>query len=77
MHPLFNGDEMKFIGTGIVWDKDANKPLCEFENGFYETEDKDEIEKLLAAGFKQEEIPTIQEVKLPEIIQEPKGKKKK
>lgn len=48
---------MKFYGHGIVWDKDNNKSLCEFENGEYETNDKREITLLTELGFECDEEP--------------------
>lgn len=36
----------KFKGTGLVWDKDKNKPLCKFIKGEYKTEDTREINLL-------------------------------
>lgn len=45
---------MKFYGHGIVWDVKEDKPLCQFEDGVYETTDKREIEALKKAGFEGE-----------------------
>ena len=41
------GEDMKFKGTGIVWDRYNNKTLVNFNNTeIYETTDKQEIEIL-------------------------------
>lgn len=42
---------MKFYGTGIVWNGREDKPLCRFQNGEFETNDKETAEILLALGF--------------------------
>jgi hypothetical protein len=43
---------MKFKGTGIVWDKDRKKRLCEFVNGIAEVDER--AGKILTAqGFAQ------------------------
>lgn len=46
---------MKFYGSGIVWNKTNNKRLCKFINGEYETEDKQEINLLIEAGYRSEQ----------------------
>lgn len=78
---------MRFLGVGIVWDKDKNKSLCEFKNGFYDTEIQEEIDKLLGLGYQNtettieviEESPIQEESPITEIIigDKTKGKKKK
>lgn len=45
---------MKFKGAGIVWDVENNKPLCKFENGFYETKVKREQDALKKLGYKED-----------------------
>lgn len=50
---------MKFLGTGIVWDKDNDRMLCEFKKtglrqGELETFDKNLIKKLKELGYKYE-----------------------
>ena len=42
---------MKFYGNGIVWDGTADKPLCRFVGGEYETADRKVIAKLKALGY--------------------------
>ena len=42
---------MKFYGAGIVWNGREDKPLCRFQNGEFETNDKETAEILLALGF--------------------------
>jgi hypothetical protein len=37
---------MIFYGTGIVWDKENDRPLCRFVGGKYETSDSREIRLL-------------------------------
>jgi len=45
---------MKFMGHGIVWDGENNRPLCKFKDGQLETEDSNIAEKLKNAGYKFE-----------------------
>lgn len=46
-------------GGGVVWDKDANKPLAEFDsNGLFETEDEAVASKLKAMGYTEIAEPT-------------------
>lgn len=50
---------MKFYGNGIEWDALKDKPLCEFQDGVYETEDYDIATRLIETGFRYEgELPT-------------------
>ena len=42
-----------FIGNGIIWDAVNDKPLCEFKNGKFTTDNPDIIEMLTKKGFKQ------------------------
>ena len=44
---------MIFAGHGMVWDTETGKPLCQFENGRFETEDVACIERLQALGYKE------------------------
>jgi len=61
---------MKYKGHGIVWDKSKDKVLCEFENGFIETEDKAIIETLNKLGYEPvHDVPAEPE---PEGTPEPK-----
>ena len=48
----------RFIGTGVVWDKERNKALCEFDRQTctYETDDLREIGILKEIGFDFEEF---------------------
>lgn len=49
---------MKFYGNGLVWDRDANKPLCKFIKKELETEDKHIIDRLIELGYEHDgEIP--------------------
>jgi hypothetical protein len=49
---------MKFKGHGIVWDGENNRPLCAFEKGELETEDKRTVEILKVRGYAfDEEVP--------------------
>lgn len=44
---------MKFIQgehAGLIWDKEENKPLADFKNGIFETDDEKVIAKLEAKG---------------------------
>lgn len=56
-----------FKGTGVVWDNEKNKPLCEFEGGHYDpkgnyepgefkTDNEEIIRKLEAAGYKPVQV---------------------
>ena len=42
---------MKFYGAGIVWNGREDKPLCRFQNGEFDTNDKETAEILLDLGF--------------------------
>ena len=44
---------MKFYGNGIVWDKEKNRALCQFEKGELETEDERIISILEALNYGQ------------------------
>ena len=62
---------MKFYGNGAVWDASRSKILCRFVKGEYETDSKDEINKLSKMGFKHDEIEeVIEEVIEKEAIEE-------
>ena len=51
---------MKFYGNGIEWDSLRDKPLCEFQDGVYETEDYDVANRLIESGFRYEgELPAV------------------
>lgn len=60
---------MKFYGYGIVWDKEQGKPLCKFQSGELETEDKKINDTLKVLGYKHDEPENnkgeIDEVKSP------------
>lgn len=69
---------MTFKGTGVVWDNEKNKALCEFEGGHYDpkgnyilgefkTDDPAIIKKLEAAGYK----PVIIAKPVAETVSEP------
>ncbi len=62
---------MRFYGKGILWDNENNRRLCKFKDGFFDTEDKDKIEKLKAAGYKSDDC-TVYESE-DEIVYEFKG----
>lgn len=49
---------MKFFGNGAFWDVENNKPLCEFVNGEFETDDTRIITILTTAGYKSEKVET-------------------
>lgn len=55
---------MKFYGNGIVWNAQANRPLCRFEKGGFITEDESVIKALADLGYKHDEplIKTIEVV---------------
>jgi len=59
---------MKFYGTGIVWNPDKEKALCQFVKGELDTEDKDIIEKLVELGYKHDEQP-IERLEDPKPIE--------
>ena len=42
---------MRFIGNGVVWDKDANCPLAIFVGGTFETDNAEVIKKLKALDY--------------------------
>lgn len=50
---------MKFYGTGIVWNPDKEKALCQFVKGELDTEDAEIINKLIELGYKHEETERI------------------
>ena len=43
---------MKFYGNGILWNPKADKPLCIFENGEFETDEPEKVGLLVSAGYK-------------------------
>ncbi|WMX58080.1 hypothetical protein [Peribacillus sp. R9-11] len=45
---------MKFVGYGVVWDKENNKPLCEFVDGELKTTEDEVIKTLKKLGYKGE-----------------------
>ena len=47
---------MKFYGTGIVWNPDKEKALCQFVKGEFDTEEQDIIEKLIELGYEHDEV---------------------
>lgn len=67
---------MKFYGKGIVWNAQANRPLCKFENGELITEDTIIINELMGLGYKYDvekiEITTLgdAEEKYIEVIRD-------
>lgn len=58
---------MIFYGNDIVWDKENNKPLCQFVNGEYEAKNNREIEILYSLGYKHDES---EQVEIEEEIKE-------
>ena len=59
----------RFIGTGVVWDKQHNKALCEFnrQTCTYETDDPREVGILKELDFDFEEFePEKPEIAEPE-----------
>ena len=67
---LFRRDEMKFYGNGIVWNAQANRPLCRFEKGEITTEDESIITVLTDLRYKHDEIEQIEVTRIGDI--EPK-----
>lgn len=45
---------IKFIGNGIVWDAERNKPLAEFKDGTFKTEDMQTASKLAGLGYEHD-----------------------
>jgi hypothetical protein len=45
---------IKFIGNGIVWDAERNRPLAEFKDGIFETEDMQTAAKLAGLGYEHD-----------------------
>ncbi|MFK9119134.1 hypothetical protein ACJEBK_19940 [Peribacillus frigoritolerans] len=45
---------MRFKGFGTVWDKENNKPLCEFIDGEFKTTEDEVIKTLKKLGYKGE-----------------------
>ncbi len=41
----------KPLTSNIVWDTEANKPLCKFSKGVFQTNDKEVADKLSALGY--------------------------
>jgi len=62
----------KFYGTGLVWDKENNKLLCEFKNGEYITEKEREIKILSSLEYKSEkrEKPVEEKPKKKGVVSE-------
>jgi hypothetical protein len=61
-----------FKGTGIVWDKEKNKPLCKFNKGLYETDDARVIrllKEIPTVALISEEKPAVDEK--PAVIEQP------
>lgn len=58
---------MKFYGNGIVWNAQANRPLCRFEKGELVTEDENVIKTLAELGYKHDEPPIIKTIETVEI----------
>ena len=60
---------MKFYGSGIVWNPEKRKRLCEFckSAGTFETDDKYTIEMLVKLGYKHDEEAI--EVENTEIVE--------
>lgn len=52
---------MEFKFNGVIWDTEADKALCEAENGVFKTDDESIIKKLLALGYKEESKEEIKE----------------
>lgn len=46
---------MKFYGSGVVWDKTADRRLCRFKDGEFETDDQRVIKLLKAAGYRSDD----------------------
>ena len=70
---------MKFFSEKpfqIVWDKDANKKLCKFHDGVFETKEKTVQNKLIQLGYKHEkDREELKEELEKEIKAEKKSKK--
>ena len=56
---------MKFYGNGIIWNAQANRPLCRFEKGEFTTEDEGAIKALMNLGYKHDEPP----IKTIEVVE--------
>ena len=50
---------MKFYGTGTVWDASANKVLCKFVDGEFETKDRYVMERVLSFDYRHDEIDKV------------------
>jgi hypothetical protein len=44
----------KPLTSNTIWDAENNRPLCKFNKGIIQTEDKDLAEKLKALGYEVE-----------------------
>ena len=64
---------MKFFGTGIVWDKENNKALCQFEKGEYNTSEERKIQILSSLGYTYEAEKAEEKQEEPPVIDEKKG----
>jgi len=53
---------MKFSGNGIVWNPEKGEKLAKFENGVFETDDKEVISKLKKRGYKKYVEPDEEEI---------------
>ena len=63
---LFRRDEVKFYGNGIVWNAQANRPLCRFIKGEFITEDEGVVKTLTELGYKHDEPPIIKTIETVE-----------
>jgi hypothetical protein len=62
---------LKFIGKGLVWDKETDRQLCRFnKQGEFETTDEDVVQKLLALGYVST-APNYIDVEFTEVEPEP------
>jgi hypothetical protein len=59
---------MKFYGSGVVWDSFTQKRLCRFVDGVYDTEDSTIINRLVALGYPYNEQINIQTLVDPEPV---------
>ena len=53
--------QVRFYGTGLVWDGENNKLLCEFKNGEYVTKNEREEKILSSLGYECEKKEKPQE----------------
>ena len=56
----------------IVWDKEMNKKLCQFEKGIFDTENERTIKILTESGYKCDSV-VIDITPSKEVIEAPKG----